>query len=112
MSDETQSIYNFPPQVSGTTLSAVQFQILNPTSPPTSDLSSVSCVFKKDGAVTLTASTTINSANDWVFTVGPVAAASMGIAEGVHQFDIKTTDAAGKVRKYVRGEIQILPSQQ
>jgi len=112
MSDETQSVYNFPPQVAGTTLAAIQFQVLTPTDPPTSDLSAVSCVFKKDGAVTLTASTTINSANNWVFTVGPVAAASMALEEGIHKFDIKTTDAAGKVRKYVRGEIQILPTQQ
>jgi len=112
MSSETQNVYNFPPQVSGTTLAAIQFQVLSPTVPPTDDLSSVSCVFKKDGAVTLTAATTINNANNWIFTVGPVAAAGMTLEEGIHEYDIKTTDAAGKVRKYVRGEIQILPSQQ
>jgi len=112
MSDETQSIYNFPPQVAGTTFKAVQFQVLNPINPPTTALSAVSCVFKKDGAVTLTPNVTINSGANWIFTIGPVATSSMGIAGGIHEFDIKTTDAGGVVRKYVSGNMVILPSQQ
>ena len=61
---------------------------------------------------TLTAGTgvSITNAATWQFTVGPVAAATMNIAEGIHTGDIETTDSAGNVKKWVATSIKILPS--
>ena len=112
MSTPTQGVFIFPDQVTGTTLLARQFTIA--VSGQTTTLSAVSIKFSKDGAVTLTPTTTITTATAgaWAFTMNLVAAASMGLAEGVHTFDIKTTDSAGVVAKYLRGTINILPSPQ
>lgn len=108
----TQGIFIWPDQVTGTTLKERTFQITVNGSAPAHSLSAVSVKFAKDGAVTLTPTVTITNAASWQFTVGPVAASSMGLAEGIHEFDIKTTDSAGTVEKYVRGTINILPSPQ
>lgn len=108
----TQGVFTWPDQVAGTTLKARSFQVEINGAAPSSTLSAVSVKFAKDGAVTLTPTTSITSAALWQFTVGPVAASGMGLAEGIHDFDIKTTDASGVVSKYVRGTINILPSPQ
>ena len=109
---ESQNLYEFPDTVKGTTLKAQAFEVLINDAPPSSSLSAVVCVFAKDGAVTLTPTTSITSAANWQFTVGPVAAATMSIEEGIHLGDIKTTSADGTVRKYCQVQIQILPSPQ
>ena len=108
----TQGVFIWPDHVTGTTLKARPFQVQINDANPAATLSAVSVVFAKDGATTLTPTVTINNATTWTFTVGPVAAATMAIAEGVHEYDIETTDSAGVVRKYVRGTITILPSPQ
>jgi len=109
---EAQNTYRLPDTVKGTTLKAENFEVLINDVAPTPDLSSVTCVLAKDGVATLTPTITITSAANWQFTVGPVAAASMGLEEGLHVGDIKTTDATGIVQKYCRLELQILPSPQ
>ena len=107
-----QGIFTWPDQVTGTTLKARTFAVTVNGSAPASSLSAVSVKFAKDGVVTLTPTVTITSAGAWQFTVGPVAASGMGLAEGIHDFDIKTTDAAGTVEKYISGTLNILPSPQ
>ena len=112
MSAEPQGIFNFPAQPSGTTFKARSFIVTVNGSAPATTLTAVSIVFKKDGATTLTPSTTIVNAATWEFTVNTVAASSMGLAVGDHQYDIKTTDSAGTIEKYVSGVLPILPTQQ
>ena len=109
---EAQAVYKFPDTVKGTTLKAESFEVLINDAAPGVSLSSVTCIFAKDGATTLTPTTAITSAANWQFTVGPVAAGSMTLEEGLHVGDIKTTDATGIVRKYCRVELNILPSPQ
>jgi len=112
MTTESQAFFQWPDTPQGTTLDARTFVVEINGSAPSNVLSAVSVVFAKNGAATLTPAVTITNAATWAFTVGPVAAADMGLADGVHTFDIETTDAAGNVKKYVAGEIKILPSPQ
>lgn len=107
---ESQNTYEFPDTVKGTTLSVQSFEITINGAPPSSNLTAVVCTFVKDGVTTLTPTTAISSAANWQFTVGPVAAATMAIEEGIHIGDIKTTAANGTVKKYCRVVIKILPS--
>tara|TARA_R110000868_G_scaffold59271_1_gene181948 strand:- start:475 stop:816 length:342 start_codon:yes stop_codon:yes gene_type:complete len=107
---ESQNTYEFPDTVKGSTLEVQSFEVLINDVPPTSNLSAVVCTFAKDGATTLTPTTAITSAASWQFTIGPVAAATMAIEEGIHIGDIKTTAADGTVKKYCRVVIKILPS--
>jgi hypothetical protein len=109
---ESQNTYEFPDTVKGTTLKVQAFEVLVNGAAPSSNLTAVSCVFAKDGAVTLTPTTAITSAASWQFTVGPVAAGTMAIEEGIHIGDIKTTAADGTVEKYCRVVLKILPSPQ
>lgn len=109
---DAQNTYRFPDTVRGTTLKAQAFEITVNDAPPASNLASVTCVFAKDGATTLTLTCSITSAANWQFTTAQTSAATMLIEEGTHVGDIKTTDAAGVVRKYCRTEIKILPSPQ
>lgn len=111
MTNEPQGIFNFPDQVQGTTLRARSFQFFDGGTPP-ANLSSVVMKFSKDGAVTKTPTMAITNATTWAFDMQAVAGADMGMEVGIHTFDIKTTDAAGTVQKYVRGTINILPSAQ
>ena len=108
----TQDIFNFPDHVARTTLPARSFQVQINEANPATTLAAVSIVFSKDGATTLTPTTTIASAAAWQFTVNKVAAASMDLEPGIHTYDIETTDSAGTVKKYVGGTMTILPSPQ
>jgi hypothetical protein len=107
-----QGQMTWPDQVKGTTLKARTFQVTVNGAAPANSLSAVSMVLAKDGANTITPTCTITSAANWQFTVGPVAAATMAVEEGIHEGDIKTTDSAGVVEKYVRVTMKILPSPQ
>ena len=109
MTAEPQGIFNFPPQVKGATLPARSFLFYASQTPP-ANLSTVVMKFYKDGAVTLTPSMTITNAATWAFNMNSVAGASMPLAVGNHDFDIKTTDAAGTVEFFLRGTMTILPS--
>jgi len=108
--NEAQGLKKWPDTVSGTTLGAMSFQVIVNESAPTNSLASASAVFAKDGAITLTPTVTITSAANWQFTVGPVAASSMDLEEGIHVGDLLTVDSAGIEKKYVKTEIKILPS--
>jgi hypothetical protein len=104
-----QGIYNFPDQVKGTTLPQVSFTIEDVTT----TLVSVSMVFEKDGAATLTPSMTITSTSPpWAFRMNAVSANTMEIEEGIHTYAIRTVDTNGVTgaQKYLAGEINILPS--
>jgi hypothetical protein len=107
--EEAQKLYVFPTLVTGTTLLSQAFVVEINDAAPTATLASVSCVFSKDGAITLTVTCTVTSAALWNFTVGPVAASSMALAPGLHEGYIETTDSAGTVRKYVKTQLNILP---
>jgi len=109
---EAQNTFKLPDTVQGTTLDAVSFEVLINDVAPSSSLADVDCVLAKDGATTLTITTTITNAASWYFTLNSVAGASMNLEEGLHVGDIETTDAAGNIRKYVRIELEILPSPQ
>jgi hypothetical protein len=109
MTAEPQGTFNFPDQVKGATLPARSFLFYDGQTPP-ANLTTVVLKFYKDGAVTLTPSMTITSASTWAFNMNLVAGASMALEEGIHDFDIKTTDAAGTIEFFVRGTINILPS--
>ncbi len=109
MTAEPQGIFNFPDQVKGATLPARSFLFYSGQTPP-ANLSTVALKFYKDGAVTLTPSMTITNSATWEFNMNTVAGASMNLEEGIHDFDIKTTDAAGTIEFFIRGTINILPS--
>ena len=109
---EAQNTFVFPDRVKGTTLPVQSFEVLINGAAPSSPLDSIVCVFAKDGVVTLTPPVAITDSANWNFTVGPVAASSMGLAEGLHVGDITTTADNGTVSKYCRVEINILPSPQ
>ena len=110
--EQSQNEYIWPDTVKGTAMKAVRFVVEKNGTTPSTTLTAVSVKFAKDGAVTISPTVTINDAATWDFTVNTVAASSMGIAEGIHVGDIKTTDSAGDVEKYVRAQITILPSPQ
>ena len=109
MTAEPQGTFNFPDHVKGSTLPSRSFLFYDGQTPP-ANLTTVVMKFYKDGAVTLTPSMTITSASVWAFNMNSVAGASMALEEGIHDFDIKTTDAAGTIEFFVRGTINILPS--
>lgn len=109
MTAKPQGIFNFPDQVKGATLSARSFLFYASQTPP-ANLTTVALKFYKDGVVTLTPNMSITSASTWAFNMNSVAGASMALEEGIHDFDIKTTDAAGTIEFFVRGTINILPS--
>jgi len=112
MIEKSQGTFNWPDLVAGTTMKARTFQVTVNGAAPANSLSAVSVKFAKDGAVTLTPTVTITNAATWVFTVGPTAASSTALESGIHEFDIKTTDSAGVVEKYVAGTITVKPSPQ
>ena len=109
---EAQNTYVFPDRVKGTTLPVQSFEVTINGVAPAHSLSTVVCVFAKDGIVTLTPTVAITDSSNWQFTVGPVAASGMDLAEGLHVGDIETTADDGTVSKYCRVEINILPSPQ
>ena len=109
MTAEPQGTFNFPDHVKGSTLPSRSFLFYDGQTPP-ANLTTVVMKFYKDGAVTLTPSMTITSASVWAFNMNSVAGASMALEEGIHDFDIKTTNAAGTIEFFVRGTINILPS--
>ena len=112
MSTPTQGVFIFPDHVKGTTLKEQSFTVV--VAGLATTLVSASIKFAKDGAVTLTPSVTVTTATAgaWVLKMNTVAASSMGLAVGIHTYDIQTTDSAGTVEKFVRGTINILPSPQ
>jgi hypothetical protein len=104
-----QGIFNFPDQVQGTTLAQRNFIIEDVTT----TLVSVSMVFEKDGATTLTPSITITSTSPpWAFRMNAISANTMEIEEGIHTYAIRTVDTNGVTgaQKYIAGQINILPS--
>lgn len=109
---DAQDTYQFPDTVKGTSVGAQVFEVLVNNAAPTSNLQTVVCKFAKDGVVTLTPDVTINDAATWNFTVGPMDGMDTAIAEGLHVGDIKLTAADGKVNKWIKVELNILPSPQ
>ena len=109
---EAQNTYQLPETVKGATLESINFEVLVNTIAPLATLSSVTCLLAKDGATTLTLPITITNATLWYFSMDLVAGASMDIEEGLHVGDVETTDSNGVVKKYVKLELQILPSPQ
>ena len=106
----SQGVFNWPDQVSGTTLHPRPFETLVDGSPPTSPIVSAEMVFEKDGETTLTVPLTVTSTSSWTITSSTVSAATMILDPGYHFHDIKTTDSNGSVEKYVAGSMKILPS--
>ena len=109
---EAQNTYQLPDTVKGTTLETLSFEVLVNTIAPLTTLSTVTCLLAKDGATTLTLPITITNSTSWYFTIDEVVGSNMDLEEGLHIGDIETTDSAGIVKKYVKLELQILPSPQ
>lgn len=109
---EAQNTFRFPDIVAGTTLEAQAFEVLINDAAPSVQLDTVTCVFAKDGVATITPTVTITSAANWQFTVDTVDPADTAVVAGLHTGDIKTTDVDGNVAKYIKVEINVLPSPQ
>jgi len=111
MSDSPQAPLVFPKTVKGASISGMAFELFENDAAPASALSAVVCKFAKDGAVTLTPTMAINDAANWHFSMATVSGASTAsMGAGLHEGDIKLTDATGFITKDVRVQLSIVDS--
>lgn len=116
MGKESQAPYRFPPLVSGATLKSVQFTITK-SAGNTNNLDDASIIFYKDGVRTLSLTVgsgiTIDDAEAWIITAGPVAPALTSLLEaGNHSGELVTVedDADSTTEKYLFLTLPVLPT--
>jgi len=100
--------FDWPETRRGTTVDARLFEVTVNGAAPSVNLAICTAIFKKDGAVTITAPVTITSESLWHITVGPIPAnTTKDLVAGNHEWALHTIDTNGRAKDYVYGKLPI-----